>query len=354
MKPFSLKQALFVGLLSFAQFWIMTDQLNSPYRLLNEYDTQFIAEAVEVNRERGLSFTKGLTWHAPGSYANPTQSYRPYLHGPPLFTDAMTLVAAFFDNSAKTHRITLALCCIFLSVSFYLLCLRARMAFPWAEFAYLSLALSPMLLFFGRVVGIMVFTTCFSTLALLFISRPAPQATTRAGICGFFAQLSHHMPVVMALGMVAWATFRKDRREHLRASVGFLAGTLLGIAVWLGACFLAVGFSGTIEAFLEAILRRSSAQAEGALDVFTLSMWASRFVSWNAREFTPLVFVLGFLGLGITLIGKRKSKVAIDETFCVMLLAGILYLSLFRSASYVHRYLAFFILPPLAGLLRQP
>jgi hypothetical protein len=79
-------------------------------------------------------------------------------------------------------------------------------------------------------------------------------------------------------------------------------------------------------------------------------MWLTRIITWNMREYTPVLLGLGTLGLGWVIKNWKRDATRYEKAFALLYISGALFLFAIKSGTWVHRYFSFYLAPSLAVL----
>jgi 4-amino-4-deoxy-L-arabinose transferase-like glycosyltransferase len=277
-----------------------------------------------------------------------------YVHHPPLIVWLVSLSSDIFgrynDDSqfiaGTPYELSARLIPIFATMislcAFYVIVRRlfgSRLAF----LALVLYSFTPMTMYFGRMVNheplALAFLYLFIAIFIKWMRYYAHTRTLALIVLAGLAMWSAWAPVffLFTLGIVALILGQKRQR------IGII---LIGVAILFitGAIFFYYGlaFDGTFDTLIEAFIFRTGNQSFSRnSEPFTLLEFVARQASHMLTTLSFAVVILGGYGIWITFRHYKHLQRAIP---LALILAGVLYMIIFRNAVFVHDYYKIYLM----------
>jgi hypothetical protein len=265
-----------------------------------------------------------------------------YVRHPPLAPWLVTAAQLLFGEHEMSARMVSIFGTIIGTTAFYVLCRRLYDR-QKALLCLVFFAFTPMLVYFGRMPNHEPLSLAF-LLVFLAVFANWSRRPTRARWRLLLGT------VVLAI-WTAWATFFFTA---LLGVFGWLKGqqrrkmALLvmasGLSIVSVMAFYQSVYPDSLRVLYEGFVWRTSTLSEISQD-FTWGEFVVQTAVHMLPHATLAVFVLGLAGIMPTL---RHARGADQALLLTMALAGLAYITIFRSASYVHDYYKIYLMPFLA------
>ncbi len=269
-----------------------------------------------------------------------------YVHHPPLIVWLVALAESVFGPHEMSARLVSAFSTLISAAAFYVFCRRLYGA-SRALTCTLLYSFTPMIAYFGRMPNheplSLAFTLLFAAVFARWLREPA---RWRGGLLLSLAALSvwsawAPLLIVLALCAVGWWYAAASQRWRLIALA--LGSGAAAVAVPL---FYSLYRPDTLDRLANAFLWRTSNRGETAA-TFTWAEFFQEQLVHLLPHATLAVMILALVGIALTIHHERGFHRMI---VLALLLAGISYNLIFRSAAYVHDYYKIYLMPALAIL----
>lgn len=274
--------------------------------------------------------------------AIPPETALRYVRHPPLVPWLVTLAHNVFGDHELSARMVSIIGTMIATAAFYVMCRRVYNQ-RTALLCLIFFAFTPMLFYFGRMPNHEPVSLAFLLIFLAAFVNWSRQPT----------RARWRLMIVMAVLAVwtAWATFFFI---VLLGVFGWLKGfqrrrmvlliVTAGLSVVSVAVFYQLVYPDSLRLLVEGFVWRTSTLSELSED-FTWGEFAYQTVIYMLPHVTFAVFLLGLVGIVPTLRQARGSHQAL---LLALAAAGLAYIIVFRSASYVHDYYKIYLMPFLA------
>lgn len=323
---------------------LLTIQLGAPWFGYHDENGAWVSSAVQNYHLYGAWNLRLLPTLNPGP-AGP-ENYEIYVHQPPLVVWLAALASVPFGLNEASMRFVPASLTLVSVAAFYVLTRRLygprRAGVSAALYAF-----NPMMAYFGQMPNheAMALATGMSYAAMLvnWLRRPSKQRflalAVLAGIASWITWTA-----ILYVALLTSVAVVLGKRLHRRSALILGVITLLSLAALL--VFYASQYPDAIKSLLESFLYRSSSQSSGpGSAAFSWGEYARRVVLGTIILVSPGLFVLGLVG--VVPVVRRTSRLSAG-ILIALAGVGLSYMLVFRNASFIHSYLAIYLVPPLA------
>lgn len=272
----------------------------------------------------------------------------PYTHHPPIavWLAAFPVLLAGYDEAMI--RFGAAACTLIGGAAFYALArqLSGRKAALWSMIFYL---LTPMMAYFGRMpdheAPALLFVLLFANVLVAWLRHPTSGKWWALAVLTVLTVWTAWGGVIMlaALGVMA-LFFTRRRIAVIMLGVVALAALIALLGYYL--IFVPDAVTDLIDVF---VWRTSSTSFERGSVAFTWGDYALLLVVRLLTLYTPSVIGLFIIGV-FCLRYQHRLQRAVP---LALLFGGIIYLLIFRNASYIHDYYLIYTAPAIALLAGQ-
>lgn len=286
-----------------------------------------------------------------------TEVYR-YVHHPPLVVWFVSLSSDIFGRYDEAspyvvgtpYEFAARIVTIFstmVSLAAFFVIVRRLYTPRIALLALLLYTFTPMIAYFGRMVNheplALAFLYIFIAIFINWMRRYTHQRTILLIIFASLAMWSAWAPAFffVTLGIIALIFGKISHRTGIIA-----IGVVVGLITSIIPIYYAFAHEETFPKLQEAFLFRTSNQSRSrGSTTFT-------FMGFIVQQITHMLTAMGFalvvLGsIGIGLVVRLKDRFS-DAVVLAMLVAGVLYMLVFRNAFYVHDYYKIYFMPSFA------
>jgi 4-amino-4-deoxy-L-arabinose transferase-like glycosyltransferase len=337
--------ALFGATLIWLAF-VLTAEIDRPWINGSDYNGAVWSQAAHNILRAGLADTAGAS---SGFYFGPLPipAWGYYLHHPPLLHLAIAGLFSVLGEQEWVARLV-PIGCSLMSVVFLWLLVRSCAGSRVAALTAAVFATLPMQLRYGAMVN---FEPCVLMLilgALLCLrwhdvtGKPAWKYGALAFVLvGLWVDWAMHLFVIAICA--CWLLWRKngDRR---------FAALLLGTTVLSALLFLDRILLLRPDAWQNLFHTFMFRLGAGRGGHFTEAQWVARLSDNFLTHFLPVGLLLGAVGAGILWKSRSRSKGLrwLGRAALSILLMDALFVGVFQNDSYIHQYLAFYFLAPIA------
>ncbi|NJL94114.1 MAG: hypothetical protein HC915_10500 [Anaerolineae bacterium] len=269
-----------------------------------------------------------------------------YRSNPPTLAILQSLSVRAFGFHEMFIRLTTVFLSLISIAVFYQLArhLMSRRAALLAAFFF---AFSMQVIYFARTPnfesGNVVLANAFLLAFVRWRRLGSPRRWGLAAGLAFAGLWYGHFMAFVLVALFGWALLRSTRREML-AIFGLGCAGLLGLATWM--TYNTEFFDAqVIDELVDLWTYRTSDSRIERADTFTLVDYLRVNGFRLIYSTSPFVLLLAAWGVYRQSRGPRRAEVAIPW---VLVVAGLLYTSLFRNATYLHDYFLYYFVPPLA------
>lgn len=328
---------------------VLSIHVARPFTGSHDADSAIWSQAAHNNLRAGLAATKGVpsSWHF-RPLPIPPQGY--YVHHPPGLSLLVTASFALFGEREWAARLV-PIAATLAGVVLLWLLVRDAIGPRGAMLATALLVVLPMEMYFGRAV---IFETVVLPLllgALLaarrFEREPGPGPLALAVGLFALAMASGWQAYVVAGLAAVRALLRRDRRGRTLA-LAFAATGAASLALFVIQVHLVR--PDAIQELGRAFLFRSGETVGGDGRPVRWGEWLAKMGSVLGTHIQPTAWVLAAAGALVALRRRAAGAGAswLGGTALLLAMATSLYLVVFRNASYIHTYMSFYFVAPVA------
>lgn len=350
MQTTILKQKRFLVLVLLAFFALATAWLDKPFTGHHDWDNVLYTYAVQNYLEYGYSELEYIQVYSPlkslpedldrsGAYV--------YRHNPPTIALVQSLSVRAFSFSEAFIRLPNIFLTLFSIVIFYQL---GRVMYGKAVGirAAFFFALAPLVVYFSRTVNHEAGNIMFANaLILVYILWLRTQKTSwfiwacLIAIMGIW--YGHFMAFFLAL-LFPYSLIFGNRQEKIMTLVICIVG-FIAFVVWM--TYTTRMFDAyIIDEFIEIYTIRTSDQSNGEGDTtFNMLEYVIRMFARIFYGFSFFAFVFAMVGIYAL---HKKGNNREDYLLWVHLIAGLVYTTLWRNATWIHDYFTYYVVAPLA------
>ena len=274
----------------------------------------------------------------------PAEVPRWYVHHPPLIVWTVTLANQVFGDYPLAPRFVSVLSTLIAIAGFYVFCRRLYNQ-KQALLCVMLFTFTPMIIFFGRMPNHEPMSLAFLMASLaIFINwyrRPTPGRWYALIITIILAVWSAWATVFFFafIFLFCWIIATRSIRFKL-----FILGAISVASVGSVMVFFQLIYPDTIHELLRTFIWRTSTVSEISTDFTWLEFIGQTFIHLLPHASIG-VLLTGLIGIVPSWRNENRFNRALIFAFAA---GGLLYVIVFRSASYVHDYYKIYLMPFLA------
>lgn len=339
-------------LLLLTMWGILTIRIDAPWFGHHDENGRWISTAVRNYQLYGAENLRYLVTTTP--YPSTVDELYYYVHHPPLIVWSVSIASDIFGRygdeglyiAGTPYELPARLVVIFatmISLSAFYVIVRRLFDGYLAWVALFIYSISPMTMYFGRMVNHEPLALAFLYLYIAILINWLRQYThqrTIALIClAILAMWTAWAPAFFLI-TTAIVVLLYGRPQHRWAIL------IIGGVVLLGTSgiifYYATAFGDTLDKLLEAFIFRTSNQSMSRnSQLFTLIEFLVRQLSHMLSTMSFGIITLGILGVWRLIRKEVSLKRAIT---LALLIAGLLYMIVFRNAFFIHDYYKIYLM----------
>jgi 4-amino-4-deoxy-L-arabinose transferase-like glycosyltransferase len=328
----------------------LTIQLNAPWFGHHDANGAWISAAVRNNERYGLAWTRliPVTNYAP---VPNVEELRYYTHHPPLIVWLSGLSAEVIGLREMTLRWTVA-CLTLLSAAGFFALARRLIGPQRAVLALALYALTPMILYFGRMPNheplALMIGLLFANVLYDWLHQPTPARWAALAIMSTASAWSM-WGGVMLIGMLgAMAFVWHLRRVQWRCALYVVGlGVIAVIAIAGLLAYYEWGAPGAFERLIAAFgMRTSDTLGYEAPVGFTVGEFISRQIADLVLNLTPGIVFFSIVGFWFL----QRERAITRWVVATLWLMPLVYILLLRNAAQEHDFYKIFFVPSVALL----
>ncbi len=337
----SLRQSrLFAPVLILIILWtLLTIQLNAPWFGHHDANGVWLSAVSRNFRTYGMASIGPIPVLNRGPI--PPETIERYVDHPPLVPWLVTLAQVIFGDHEMSARIVSIFSTMIAVSAFFVLCRRLYNR-SRALLTLVFYAFTPMIFFFGRMPDHEPLSLAFLLIFLAVFVNWSRQPTRQRwwlmilmAVLGIWSAWAIFFFVAL-IGLFGWWKCAPAQRSKMVILVGIGVASVISVAA-----FYQLVDSNTLTWLVRAFLWRTSTVSEISQD-FTVFEFIGQTLVHLVAFGTIGVLVCGLIG---TIPSIQRARGMDQAILLTLALAGIVYIFVFRSASYVHDYYKIYMMP---------
>ncbi|MEZ4671375.1 MAG: glycosyltransferase family 39 protein [Anaerolineae bacterium] len=267
-----------------------------------------------------------------------------YVNHPPLIVWVTALAQTVFGDYEMSMRLVSIFSTMVSVAAFYVMC-RRLYGDRHGLVCTALYALTPMIAYFGRMPNheplALAFIMSFGALFVAWMQQPTSRGWWAMVVLTVFAVWTAWASLFVVLALCVFALWAAKPAQRLPL---LLLGAVALLALASIVFFYSLQYPETLDRLIYAFSWRTSTRSEIS-ESFTFGVFIGETIIHLIADCTIALLVLALLGFVPALRQGRRLHQAVLLAFGA---AGLGYILVFRSASYVHDYYKIFLMPFLA------